>query len=1797
MKTKTSLLAAFSISLCILLLSLLAGNAGAQYPLATNLTIPPTYTDGAPNSPGFSPTAVSFTNSTPNKEILCAYVYRLPANDAVHPGKRTIGFSSSVNNGESWQVVNYPAPNNALALRLTYPNGFTDLDDPQIVSLGGQTLALVIRAYTDEVNGIDCIGTGINGQTGSILMSSGIFLYISQDGGNTWGYFSGNNTTITASAPLQIDQHSGNDFTTLEHPRVTFRPGFDTKGYIVWQKKTWDHLNGPFGDNDNTMFRVLSSKIGIKAFSVGVTNIRPDGKIYNRPSTVADDYLNTINSNGFGGSGNFGDNLYNPGPERPSVASAPDSSIWVGFYKVTYRDNNSTGIWDGSICPNATWLLTRGKGTVSSTDFNTCSFSFDTPTAIDNDMPAYGVYQAKRGYLYSPDYPYDFTDVNNNNTVTVSKHGADLAEGPSVQVAVKDPLSCHTFHVGVAVVVGDNSSSLTPKSTIKFYSAPMLSGQNASDWKNRLVTNHLVIGTDEPSSSTDCARSPNGGETTNYITYRFWPVLKYINCTDNFLTKKPADPGQDGIFEPNLINSVPRSYFALGYIRGFRWDGEDYEMPGNGYPEKRQHPTFCEVAASFDNETFSLPINSSGSVEFRQPAEFETENGCQHQIYVDYWGNRMDIAGDVGDYQPVAVWHKIRDNHLNFNFEHLASNHAACIMVRPYLNGYPGNDPEGFPSISTNGNRFMASNNEFQVLSVTISPGGGGTGYSTASTVTISGGGGTGAQAVVSSVDNTGAITAIQVTAPGSGYTSSPGITIAGGGTGFSGTVVVSDFSNCTRWSTYGYFNFRDNNNNLINQPKGITTAPSCQFLKQSGITQASQTNFVNSTQHEYNGSTSLIPIANNVANATGIIPGIYYATYTNTHTFKFGDMRASDQRKLVVTGKILHGVFEFQDPNGGPSRVHYGMTNGSEFPFNLQFLDFLEPVGIDPGVSSTASELRPSIAEYEQGDGMGCSGQVAIAVAWTEIDKDAVNQSLNRVNIKMRTREFNLCTAQWNDWSAVYTIHSHTYDPATPQHIPEIAFGADDSTTVVIAPITGPVDADNGVTMFGRRSNLLGWTITWTCPRLVGTANGGAANAGSVDLLPMGACTNFIKSGIYSRAWLRHDNTTTVFSSNENWGSYFDANKIFPLTNNASFVPTFSGIQPLNNDANSIINRLYETKGCEQYDPIHFPTVTALENKNPDRQPYSDVGNVHKVAQEIAFSSNGSRTNKKSSAPGIWAITAQYLRAGSIGALSSNTAPLNVTINAPKPAQYSLYDGYWYDRNPCITINSDGQKFIAWERMRHYIYPDEVRINPDGTFTFIAGANFMQSQILIARSDFSTGGWRNANGVADIVMASSRNVNTLIFEWLLNPSITAFPKSRLPNLPIFPVDRDPAVTELAYWEHNQLNGTVFPVDNVWWASYNEDNGKNGTTGQWRNSGVLSFGTWPQRSFGIYNAGPTFLGGNNQNLIGISSASGHSTESYILANWPGNDGTSNGFTTLHNYGSYKGTYDTLQGVDFYRTEIRAKDSAYAQFVWGKVYVGDTSAGLPMREVMLHLGQNDSGYVNHDELRDSSFITEVFNWPNGAELQYFRGLYVSDSASINPGGSLYDSTANMTYTIDIVYSDGSKLRVDSLYFDPTQGKVFTPTTMHIINQSGLSKDVYLRVRAVILGYPDADSTVEIQDERTTQPYANFADSTVNAYKYGHPLPGTVNSLTVLNPYPNPINSGENKQLHILFAYPDGYEVSLELLNVMGASIEQHTVSASGGWKDVSFITPKTAGAYFIRVKAGGYQKVVSLSVTN
>ena len=1852
------------------------------------LLIPPptsTWQEGgfsAYKTPPFSPSVTSYTEIVSNvakKRLICAYTYINTSQ------KRTIGFArwtnTSTDHGGSWSVYGGS---------LTMPTSCTSMDDPQIMSIGGTKLICVVRAYGTST----MVGSGISELSHSVPLYTAIVLYVSEDGGNSWGYYNGSNTFSTTTGPkfCIISDTTGNatgGITTLEYPRIAFRKGFDTKGFIVWTKKRWDNA---IYNNTSTPeeLRLGDSKIGIASFSASVNadngnTASPinqvnskDGKVYSINTGGVVKNFRYLNISGIGA---FSDNLFSPGPERASVAISPDAQAWISYMKVIYNDASTSGVAGGTVAPNAEIEIANITSSIISTasvDSISLSIMDASNTTMNTEnikeyghsgIVACGVYDKKRGFLYHPDFPA--SDPEGVHTET-STSLVDIASGPSIQVAMDDPLSCKAYFVGILFADGRDEATSPqrmstypyPVSRICFISAKVMTGENAHVWRE-----NLDAGKDNGKSQNSLYLSEDPDESSSDYTCRFFPVLKYVDGNDDYVNNIPFDPTQNLVYSANNINSLPRSFFVAGFMRSYRPTSLSIELSStsvNHVYSAYYTGTECKVAVAFDNLNFSMKYfnsttTSENTVSFLKSSELPITSGSA--IYnVSYWGSKMDIDASYGDFEVHPVWRRIRDNGSGYNnsssephTENIYSNTGGCILAKPFLIDHAMNDPEAFPVKSVGNARFLATDagGNLEVVEVNVSsahPGtnytsaprvifdNSGTGYTSGATATAHlagtsvasvsladhgvnyapgtqlvidgpGGSGTGAIGHVVFDDPSvgGPISSIVINTNdhGSGYTSAPGMHFTsfgsgeratptahlagthlasvhvdygglnyisaptvtfedGGGEDAQATAVVSTRASYSSWSPYAYFDFLSSSTGkFISQPKEMSliinsyTPP-----KYLGINSTVRPAYTN--QNTFNGSTSIAGIGS--LSTTTIPPGVYYADFANTTDFHtlFGDLGSSDQRKFVTAGNCLHGVFERGD------KVFYSMSARPPSTYHNNPL-WVQPVNISDPLSSGSKQRRPSISIYQQGDGTGYCGRGAIAVVWTEI-KD-LGSNMSSATIVMRTREFDLCEQNWAAWSDPYIIHEHTYSTADASG-DNFHIGSDDNTTAVIAPLTSR-DQDPPKSFMNKRSFLLGWTTTWSCPRLLSSGVVDRSGSGS----SCGVLSAKLKSGLYSRTWLRKDGSA-VSTNNGGWGSSFA-----------------TGTSPLMKPNSGLLwNPLVETSNCDRMNPISFPTVTPTENKHDTAE----------FTQEVAFSTDGEGN-------GIWALTADYrlndatAPIGSIVANYPTTTLLTPTINTSRTEF-----GYWKDRNPCITINSSGQKFVSWERMTHFLHPTNIII----------------SEIRIARTFFrieqSPSTWIGLNGLRDVNVVFKRNTASMAFDYLLNPSITAFPKSRLSqSFSTSFIDEDPGIVELAFWEHSrserQSDGSILDVvhNNFNLGEYAELQYMAGGLGNWymklllATSTTIGVGTKTQRSVGMYDAGPKFDGATHAPIIthGLNPGvdPGHNWlfgDSYAIGNSVAGSTelSCNDFVSSFVQGSYKGTFDTTLGYEIYSSEFRQRDTAFVKFAWGKVYVGDTTSGLPLRQVIIRQSDRDSGFASRNEMRDSLFQTEIVDWHDDTELRYSRLILLSDSNCIQPGGSLYGSSIYMNYVVELVDADSHIIdTVEKLSFKPYSGKSIVPLTFKLYNYSGHTRNVFLRVRGVVSGFDDADSVTQFSIEYGDS-YPSNGDSIIACYKLVQPgldlSPSDGGLLQVSAVYPNPIRPINNRSAQFFSLYPRGYTVSYELLDVLGEVVSDIiTKESTGYWQENLIVVPRTAGVYFLRIHAGSNTKVIPLSSTN
>ncbi len=681
------------------------------------------------------------------------------------------------------------------------------------------------------------------------------------------------------------------------------------------------------------------------------------------------------------------------------------------------------------------------------------------------------------------------------------------------------------------------------------------------------------------------------------------------------------------------------------------------------------------------------------------------------------------------------------------------------------------------------------------------------------------------------------------------------------------------------------------------------------------------------------------------------------------------GDLGFSNQRRVVMIGSSAHLVGYTPNPTpSNPYQIMYSQqtsnsNNTSDYwtnPIQLDNNDAVNPKNAGKQVALS----YPSVGVYQSSNS---SSQKAIAVVWSSIPKTpnihtgALSVAPNTTDpyIYIRVKEFEDCeTGSLSDWSPVDSI-------AVPD-----ASVSGLSSRVVVSPLTVP-------TTPSPNRYLIGWVISYPT------------------------------SGkeIHSVTYLRgnqagsegSDPTTNVETENENWGP-----QNWPLH------PTRYA-----NKWTANISTLVAQSGNYPINASSFVTSTSHES-NGNGTP----AGPNDDSEEVVFSGDGTMKST-----GVYDVNAMYVTTAgmtlsfagtNLGEAQGTTTPINslhpytayvprlISLNPICPTCFASTPVYYYDRNPSVTVTSSGQKLVAWERM--------VQSGPIGIGGGIhtLSLNYDYQSEICAVQTLQGGGWSTIKDIIGEPANDPNFFNHLTINatdgWLLNPSITSFPKTPLQYHYNSTSDQDPGAAELLFWQQDSLetgSGKTVVNDLLEW-QFDETTQGMPWTGKWKTVQKAWYpiaypyeyiGANSQRSLGMYNNGPRFhtdgtLRDDNglayvQGLsYGIGNAFASGSIQPTLSMFGPND--------VPDVGALKGTFDTALGVQLYRSEARVKDSSMVSFKWGKVYVEDTALGLPVREVMLHDGQPDStGYASTTAMRDSIFSTEWFNWPVSAEIHYDR----------------------------------------------------------------------------------------------------------------------------------------------------------------------------------------------------------------
>ncbi len=530
------------------------------------------------------------------------------------------------------------------------------------------------------------------------------------------------------------------------------------------------------------------------------------------------------------------------------------------------------------------------------------------------------------------------------------------------------------------------------------------------------------------------------------------------------------------------------------------------------------------------------------------------------------------------------------------------------------------------------------------------------------------------------------------------------------------------------------------------------------------------------------------------------------------------GDLGFSNQRRIVMTGSEAHLV----------GRTTAGVMYSEQTSNNDGTGDFwtspLELDNRDPGVVLS----YPSVGVYQSS---ATSSENAIAVVWASdplslgtvhaLSVPQENQVISYLYI--RIKELETCEGgKISDWSLVDSV------PVT------ISSGAA-TTTELVNPVVAPLTVT--ATPSPDR-NLIGWVIYYS-------DNG----------------------SLWSRTYLRGNETGVEGvhpgheTENQRWGlAMAGAANLATGTNKAgSWAPCFTSTDlcPANQLVGSVGNPFLQASS--------FISVTSNESNG-----YGTSMGASDLTHEVVFSGNG-----QTSEGGVYHATPSFNTSGSSLGESVGAVPAqSISLSSVPMINLKAY----YDRNPSVTITSTGQKLAAWERMAQYA---------------ILGSNKTYDESYIMKNYTVQTVPRSWTYLNDATGESALNTYFYIpaaprlfggspqkLGWLLNPSITAFPKTTLTNS-TSTTDQDPGAAEMLFWVQDTVNhtGSEQVVNDIIEEQFYESQEKT-WTGGWYQLGALNpwyptsspyeyIGMNSQRSFGIYNKGPQYnTGGVLKNDVG-----------------------------------------------------------------------------------------------------------------------------------------------------------------------------------------------------------------------------------------------------------------------------------------------------------------------------------------
>ena len=1556
----------------------------------------------------------SITSLVGTNNLVCAYVVTENNLPRVH-------VATSTNDGSTW--TDNGAPDNDNVPSFITKNSAGCLDDPQIVAISQYDLTLVAHGYDQDSYKGAYAGDGSYVNLRTLFTTAGIYYTHSTNGGVTW----------TAWKPI-FETPGGANLETVDHPRMALRRDYadwvnDVPACVVWEQRSFSQ------NSDGTIAGSnITTKIGMAFFN--------DGSIYSPGGT---NYYSGIETESSLDAGQQ--------PERPSVAVAPDGQIWLSYYTISDWSQGT----NGDDAHDAHFYVQSGTVAFAGSNATPSFTTTNLNQIVSGEIPI-GNYDPNRGYFF------------NGESGLHSDFNVEFDQGPSVQVAISNIYQCvPTYTVGLAYGHADTHYSWSQ------WGADESSNPDVNRWLAFWYAS-VPFGALPQNVTWNEQDKLDAGPIHGGSNYSMalLPILAYC---DLFTGPNPPDDPADKVSSSSGTGTPGRganrtmsvdlqreaSYFVLNYVHAERCSSR--LTLENNFTNAEDRTGF-----TFDN-TF-------GTGSIFQTAEIAYDNSCKNiGIDLSPFGTQVGACGEQGDLEVHTAWH-----HLNIGDgspdDQLFENNGGAIIALAYLDGYPYNDLNAYPSM-----------------------------------------------------------------------------------TGL----------------PYYYFNY-----DHLGQPSSLLGPSTYSSPTTTEGISAGLGNFV---FNQFFPTISTNPVAY----------GEYLADYTadpNSGKTDFGILNTSNQRKIVTTENIAHAVFE----KSGVVYYSEGMPNkltgdGSE-------REWTQPIAIG-GIPSGITQTLPSIAVYEEDaedavrtaeEKLGITpiselptyqqnapdmynGLSSIAISWTELTP-VIGTSTATAAIKIRTREFNVCTGQWFDWGPIQTLYESPAGVAyeTSETCDGVSAPIPVSTVAPLAypPLTVPtrnptawgynpdpdINISNSYYTF-LPTNLIGWVTTWS------------DDLGDYD----GVLLNGVQ--IRSKTLLRPAVSGVI--TNANWGTY---GAVDP--NDASvFQPT--GI----NTSNVIYNNTKAQTVCSDFIP--YISSTSEENKAED----SMVASPHILVNQnppgykinpragnyqidVAFSTSDGYYYDGGYSYGILTGSTQYgTSSTNYGVQLVPTPGSNLQLYGSHAASPLPSTVWAIGNDPDITVNSSGQQFMAWEEMgtTYGVYSQSGTITPPGYYSSINVQN-----------TYYEGSWLK-NGISNPITTFDESLPSARPLWtgMRDPSIAGEPKTMAMNFnplnssdPNITWDQDLGEVQLMFWQKNDASGNSVNYLHRWY--YTEDQGVPGVP-----NSITGDGGWQE-----FTTNPYPTGENPQ--TSFSTFTFNSEPGLMLANQVSSPDL---FSTPW-VGSYKlGVFGSTQDFAEYRSEGRAKDSAEAKFVWGDAYVtepGDSTG----EQIKLAYNIDTAGWQSHDELRDSLFRTQCFELDLGATVSYFRGGFIEAGDSLAAVNSFVQQDT-MRYYIEMVHSSGHIDTLERLVYAPGTRAYITPGTIHTQPSLLQTDTVYLRVTGSVSGFSDLDSLCQFANEIDFGHYTSLIDSTLAMKTVAPFVAPSQSTLQVMDVYPNPI-AEQGSKATVILSCPKGLAITISVVSAtgepMGAELAEQ---GTGTWQTYSIPVPATDGDYFIRISDGIDSKVLPISV--